>query len=127
MMVFVPTSSGMFAATQGPTPVAVPLAPPVVCHVIVVTPVPPEAVPLSETEVPVWVTTAVEGDVMWIDIGAALVVGDACWRDTVADSEAVLFAESNTVAVTVLVPGTSVTPVAVQVPFAATVAFPLYP
>jgi hypothetical protein len=117
----------MFAATQGPTPVAVPLAPPVVCHLIAVTPVPPEAVPLSETEVAVWVTTAVEGEVMWIDIGGALVVGDACWRVTVADAEAVLFAESNAVTVTVLAPATRVTPVAVQAPFAATVAFPLYP
>ena len=115
----------MFDAIQGPTPVAVPLAPPVVCHVIEVTPVPPEAVPLTDTVVPVWVTTAVEGDVMWIDIGPALAVGDACWRVTVADSEAVLLAESNTVAVTVLLPATTVTPLAVQVPFAATVAFPL--
>ena len=110
----------MFAATQGPTPDAVPLPPPDVCHVTFVTPVPPEAVPLSETVVPVWVTTAAEGDVIWIDIGAALVVGDACWRATVADSEAVLFAESNSVAVTVLAPATSVMPVAVHVPFAAT-------
>lgn len=127
MMVLVPTSSGMLDATHGPTPVAVPLAPPAVCHVTFVTPVPPEAVPLSDTVAPVWVTTALEGEVMWIDIGTALVVGDACWRVTVADSEAVLFAESNTVAVTVLPPATSVTPVAVQVPFTPTVAFPLYP
>ncbi len=64
---------------------------------------------------------------MWIEIGAELAVGDACWRVAVADSEAVLLAESNTVAVTVLAPTASVTPAAVQVPFAATVAFPLYP
>ena len=64
MIVFVPVSKGTDEATQSPTPVAVPVAPPKVCHVKVVTPVPPEAVPASEIVAELTVTTTDAGEVI---------------------------------------------------------------
>ena len=64
MIVFVPVSKGIDEATQGPTPVAAPDAPPDVCHVTRVTPAPPDAVPDSEIVAALTVTTADAGEVI---------------------------------------------------------------
>jgi len=107
MIVFVPVSKGTDEATQGPTPVAVPVAPPEVCHVTLVTPAPPEAVPASEIVAALTVTTTDAGEVIATFTGALPAVVAGGTSVTIAVCDAVLRAASKTVTVNELEPLTS--------------------
>ena len=123
--VFAPVSNGIFAASQGLVPKAVPVAPVEVCQVTCVIPVPPVDVPPSEIVAALAVATADAGVVIAMEIGTFPMVTGGAVRFTTADCDAVCRAESNAVTVTMFDPVTSVTPLVPHSPFGLVVALPL--
>ena len=125
-MVFVPVSNGTPKASQGDAPVAVPLPPPEVCHVIRDMPCPPDAVPATEMLALLEVVTAEDGEVIATETGAPLAPWVAVTGGisvTVAVCVAVCRAASNAVTLTEFAPFTSGTLRASQ-PAAPAVACP---